>query len=163
VNIYLGTDRLDDALAEAKRTMEIDPDYVYFEPNLALVYRDQGRLQEALEIYQRLEQTRQRPSSGLVITYARLGRTDDARKALARLTSAAETGYVPGELIAAAYLSLGDKESAIQWLNRAVEEHSGAIHSIAFAPEFRALRGDRRFAEILRRIGLDPGQLPGRP
>jgi tetratricopeptide (TPR) repeat protein len=75
VIIYLANDRFDDAMAEAKRTMEIDPNYVYFEPNLALVYRQEGKLREALDIYVRLQQTSHKPTAGLAITYARLGQT----------------------------------------------------------------------------------------
>lgn len=56
---------LDQATAEAQRTMEIDPNYVYFEPNLARVYRQEGKLAEALEIYLRGEGTRE-ISRGLV-------------------------------------------------------------------------------------------------
>ena len=41
--IDLANGRLDAAFGAAKRTMEIDPNYLYFEPNLALVYRGAGQ------------------------------------------------------------------------------------------------------------------------
>src|SRR3954469_19009632 len=78
VMIYLANDRFDEATAEAQRTMEIDPNYVYFEPPLALVYRQEGKLAEALEIYLRLEETRPQSRAGLAITYAGLGRKEEA-------------------------------------------------------------------------------------
>ncbi|MEY2545855.1 MAG: hypothetical protein QOG48_972 [Verrucomicrobiota bacterium] len=159
VYIYVANDRLDEALAEAKRTMEIDPNYIYFEPNLALVYREQGKLREALEIYQRLEQTRHEPSGGLAITYARLGRKEEARNSLRELIRVANSKYFAGEVIASVYVALGENDEAMRWINRAVEEHSGAIHGISVAREFRPLRFDPRFAEVLRRIGLDPAKI----
>src|SRR4029077_13208407 len=125
VMVYLGNDRIDEALAEAKRTMEIDPDYIYFEPNLALVYRQQGKLLEALDIYLRLQQTKHQPTAGLAITYARLGRKEEARKVLSELIRIANTGYFPGEAIASVYAALGEKDEAFRWLDRAVTEHSG--------------------------------------
>jgi adenylate cyclase len=162
VAAYVANDRLNDAFEAAKRTMEVDPNYIYFEPDLALVYREQGKLREALEIYQRLEQTRKQPTAGLAITYARLGKKNEARKVLEQLIQKSKSGYFPGEQIASVYVALDEREEAFRWLERAVEEHSGPIHAIAFTPEFRPLRSDPRFANLLRRIGLDPTKLSTR-
>jgi adenylate cyclase len=158
VVIYLANDRFDDAMAEAKRTMEIDPNYVYFEPNLALVYREEGKLREALDIYVRLQQTSHKPTAGLAITYARLGQTAQARQALLQLIQIANETYFPGEEIAAVWGALGEKEEAFRWLDRAIKEHSGAIHGIGFKRDLEPLHSDPRFADCLRRIGLDPAK-----
>ncbi len=158
VDAYVKMSRLDEALAAAKRTMEIDPNYVYFEPDLALVYREQGKLAEALEIYLRVENATHQPTAGLAITYARLGKKDEARKILAELIEIANTGYFPGDQIASVYVALGENDEAFRWLDRAITEHSAPIHSIGFSPEFRALHSDPRFPDLLRRIGLDPAK-----
>lgn len=157
VSALVRADRLEDALLEAKRTLEIDSNYVYFEPALALVYREQGKLQDALSIYLRLQQTRQHPDDdGLAITYARLGRKDEAAKILDELIHETGTRYIAPERIAAIYVALGDHDEAFRWLNRGIEEHSARIHEVAFARQYRPLRSDPRFPEFLRRIGLDP-------
>ena len=159
VSAYLANGRLDDAFTAAKRTMEIDPDYIYFEPNLAMVYREQGKLKEALEIYQRLEKSRKQPTAGLAITYARLGRKEEAKRVLSQLVEIANTRYFPGEQIASVYAALGEHDAAFRWIERAITEHSGPIHVLGFAPEFKPLRADPRFPDVLRRIGLDPVKL----
>ncbi len=158
VSAFVANDRLDDAFTAAKRTMEIDPNYVYFEPALALVYREQGKLKEALEIYQRLEQTRNQPTAGLAITYARLGRKDDARRVVNQLIERANRYYFPGDQIASVFVALGDNDEAFRWIDRAIEEHSATSPQIAYGREFRALRSEARFADVLRKIGLDPAK-----
>src|SRR4051812_19522118 len=158
VLIELANDRFDQATAEAQRTMEIDPNYVYFEPNLARVYRQEGKLAEALEIYLREEETRHQPMAGLAITYAGLGRKEEARTVLNQLIQQADSTYFPGEEIASVYVSLGENDEAIHWLQRAVFEHSGAIHGISFSRELRPLHSDPRFVALLRQIGLDPAK-----
>ncbi len=60
--------------------------------------------------------------------------------------------------MAAVYVALGEKDEAFRWLARAFEEHSGSFYSYLFRPEFRALRSDPRFADLLRRIGIDPAK-----
>ncbi len=156
VSNFVTRNRLDEALAAAKRTMEIDPNYAYFEPALALVYREQGKLQEARDIYLRVAQTSGQPSAGLAITYARMGKKDDARRVLEELLLLAKERYYAGDQIAAVYVALGDKDAAFRWLNRAIDEHSAPIHRIAFDPDFKELWGDPRFSPLLARIGLDP-------
>ena len=136
--------------------MEIDPNYVYFEPDLALVYREQGKLNEALDIYLRVAQASKQPSAGLAITYARLDRAAEAKKVLDELINVANTRYFPGEQIASVYVALGNKDEAFRWLDRAMDERSGPIHSLAVRPEFKPLYSDPRFARALKRIGLDP-------
>ena len=162
VMIYLANNRFDEAMAEAKRTMEIDPSYVYFEPNLALVYREEGKLREALDIYVRLEQTRHQPTAGLALTYARLGQTAQARQALTELIHIANVTYFPGEEIAAVYLALGEKKKrfggSIARLMSTREQYMELVSCVDLEP----LRSDPRFAERLRRIGLDPAKKPAR-
>jgi hypothetical protein len=92
------------------------------------------------------------PSSGLAITYSRMGRQTEAQNILAQLIQAREKRYVSAPLIAAVSTALGDKEEAFRWLERAYEEHSGVLQWVAFLPEFRALHSDARFPHLLQRI-----------
>ena len=95
---------------------------------------------------------------GLAITYAGLSQKEEARKVLNQLIQQADSTYFPGEEIAAVYVSLGENDEAIHWLERAVSEHSGAIQNISFSRDLRPLHSDPRFVALLRRIGLDPAK-----
>jgi tetratricopeptide (TPR) repeat protein len=85
-----------------------------------------------------------------------MGRREDARRVLDQLIEKSRQQYVAADSIAAVYVALGEKDEALRWLERAVEEHSGSFYSYMFRPEFRALRADPGFADLIRRIGIDP-------
>jgi serine/threonine-protein kinase len=149
---YLANDRIDDAIVEGQRTLQLDPNYFYLDSVLAAAYREKGDFDDAIALYTRAQDTTNLPSSGLAITYARMGRQTDARNILARLVQARGKRYVSAPLIAAVSTALGDKEEAFRWLETAYEEHSGVLQWIAFLPEFRALHSDARFPHLLQRI-----------
>jgi TolB-like protein/cytochrome c-type biogenesis protein CcmH/NrfG len=149
---YLASDRIDDAVIEGQRTLQLDPNYFYLDSVLAAAYREKGNFDDAIALYTRAQDTTNLPSSGLAITYTRMGRETDARNIFARLIQARETRYVSAPLIAAVSVALGDKEEAFRWLETAYAEHSGVLQWIAFLPEFRALHSDARFPQLLRRI-----------
>src|SRR5881398_2221368 len=149
---YLANDRIDDAVIEGQRTLQLDPNYFYLDSNLAAAYREKGNFPEAIALYTKAQEATHLPSSGLAITYTRMGRHIDAQNILVQLLQAREKRYVSAPLIAAVSVALGDKEGAFRELERAYVEHSGVLQWIAFLPEFRALRSDARFPQLLRRI-----------
>jgi eukaryotic-like serine/threonine-protein kinase len=156
---YLANDRVDDAVVEGQRTLQLDPNYFYLDSVLAAAYREKGNFPEAIALYTKAQEATHLPSSGLAITYARMGRQPEAQNIRAQLLQAREKRYVSAPLIAAVSTALGDKEEAFHWLERAYEEHSGVLQWIAFLPEFRALRSDARFPHLLRRIGVSQNSI----
>ena len=158
--LFLYSDRLDDAVAAAKRTLTLDPNYNYLEPTLARVYREQGKLEDALALYLKAQQGTHEPNAGLAIAYARLGRITEAQRMLQQLIDKANRGYVAGEQIACVFVALDNHDEAFRWLNRAVDEHSGNV--ITIHRELRPLYSDSRFPLLLRRMGIDPAKVVGR-
>ena len=150
---YLANDQIDEAISEGQRTLQLDPNYFYLDSDLAAAYREKGNFAEAITLYTKAEEATHLPSSGLAITYARMGRQVEARNILAQLLQAREKRYVSAPLIAAVAVALGDNEGAFRELERAYAEHSGILQWIAFLPEFRALHSDARFPDLVRRIG----------
>jgi serine/threonine-protein kinase len=151
---YLANDRIDDAINEGQRTLQLDPNYFYLDSNLAAAYREKGDFAEAISLYNKAQEATHFPSSGLAITYARMGRQAEAREILDQLVQESEKRYVSAPSIAAVYVAFGEKEEAFRWLDRAFAEHSGILQWIAFLPEFRPLHSDARFPHLLRRIGV---------
>jgi len=63
--------------------------------------------------------------------------------------------FVAASQVAAAYSLAGDKDKAFQWLDKAYAERDGEdITLLKCDPSYKNLRGDPRFADLLRRLGL---------
>src|SRR5205814_9845214 len=48
---YLANDRIDDAIIEGQRTLQLDPNYFYMDSALAAAYREKGQFAEAISLY----------------------------------------------------------------------------------------------------------------
>src|SRR5438270_12893033 len=156
---YLANDQIDEAISDGQRTLLLDPNYFYLDSDLAAAYREKGNFAEAIALYTKAQEAIHLPSSGLAITYARMGRETEAQNILAQLLQAREKRYVSAPVIAAVYVAFGDKEEAFRWLERAFAEHSGILQWIAFLPEFRPLHSDARFPYLLRRIRVSQNSI----
>ena len=111
---------------------------------------------EAVAEYQRLQRAMGgQPLWGLAITYARMGKTADARTILDELLKRSERQYVSPDEIALVYASLGEKDQAFAWLDRAYEARSAfLITRILGCSNYDPLRSDPRFDALLRKIGI---------
>src|SRR6266700_1808095 len=159
---YRSADRIEDAINAGQRSVQLDPNYVYFAPPLADAYREKGDFNEAAVLYEKAQAAIHFPSPGLGIAYANMGRREDAQRILNQLIEKSRQQYVAADSIAAVYATLGEKDQALRWLDRAFEEHSGGFYSFMFRPEFRPLRSDPRFADLLRLTGIDSAKVPNR-
>jgi len=148
----------DEAIAAGERALQLDPTFAHYgEPALAALYREIGRFDDAIALYKKAHDLTGRPGFGLAITYARMSRRKEALETLEG--AIAGWGYRPGDAIAHVHVALGAYDDAIRDLERACEQRSSSLHSVGIAPEFVPLRSDKRFLSILKRIGIEPGQL----
>jgi serine/threonine-protein kinase len=158
-SVYLTCNRLDDAVAEAQRTESLAPNSVYENSALGRAYREKGMLAEAVTIFTRSSAATGVLQPGLAITYAKMGRKDDALRVLEQITNFGRTHYVAGDEIASIYVALGDNDAAFQWLERAYQERSGSLRGVLSQPMFRSLYSDPRYANLVKRIGFDPAKV----
>jgi TolB-like protein/DNA-binding winged helix-turn-helix (wHTH) protein/tetratricopeptide (TPR) repeat protein len=91
----------------------------------------------------------------LIRAYAHAGRRTDALRLLAELKKRKQAGYIPAAAFVNAYLGLGDNEQAFVWLEKAYTEQSIILQWVKVHPYFDPIRGDRRFADLVRRVGLN--------
>jgi TolB-like protein/Flp pilus assembly protein TadD len=152
---YVAVGRFDEAVTTANRMLQVDPNYLYVSPARALARRAKGDWAEAAAIYEKAQEQTHSPSYGLAITYARMGRTEDARRILDQLIELSRRQYVSADKMAVIHVALNEPDEAFRWLERAFDEHSAPLYSHLCYPDFRPLRADPRFADLLRRMGLD--------
>ena len=55
---YLANDRIDDAITEGQRTLQLDPNYFYLDSVLASAYREKGNFPEAIALYDQRQRRR---------------------------------------------------------------------------------------------------------
>ncbi len=96
-------------------------------------------------------------SSGLFVKLVDAAERPADRPAAIRIAERRlAAGQVPIVMAARFFASLGERDRAIELLQRAVEQHAPFITYLGRWVEFRRLDGDPRYGAILRRIGLPP-------
>jgi hypothetical protein len=83
------------------------------------------------------------------------------REAAETLAARARTQYVMALSVASLYAQAGEKKAAIDWLERAYQQHGALLEHIRISPEFKELRPDPRFQDLLRRLNLADDQIGG--
>ena len=86
--------------------------------------------------------------------YGVSGAKAEARKILDTLHLLSSKKFVTSYGFALVYAGLDEKEQAFQWLNKAFEEHSCWLVWLKTDPRWEPLSSDKRFAELVHRVGL---------
>jgi hypothetical protein len=86
--------------------------------------------------------------------YAVAGKTDEARGVLSELKALSRDRYVLPFGIAVIYTGLGEKDEAIDWLEKAYEERNGWMVYLREEPRLEPLRSDPRFQDLLARMNF---------
>ena len=149
----------DRAIEQLQKTIEMDPNFVRARFDLGLMYAESGRYDEALAEFQSaisISGSTIEILPALGFTYGLAGKRTEALKVLEELNEQSKRRHVSAFLIAVVYIGLGEKNQALDWLEKAREEHNNSLPFLNVDPLFDSLRSDPRFQDLLRRIGLPP-------
>jgi TolB-like protein/DNA-binding winged helix-turn-helix (wHTH) protein/Flp pilus assembly protein TadD len=150
--------RYDEATHELRSALAVRPDDAKALWVLGFVLIANRQPEEAILALERaVSITHRSPAAiGLLVrAYADAGRPTDALRLLSELKSLKQARYVPAAAFVLAYLGLGDYDQTFAWLERACQEKSNILLFLKVHPFFDPMRGDARFADLLRRVGLD--------
>ncbi|HXU09072.1 MAG TPA: tetratricopeptide repeat protein, partial [Blastocatellia bacterium] len=145
----------DEAIAHCRRLLEVDPNFFPALRYLGLAYEQKGMHKEAIAEFAKGVKLSASPLmiSLLGHAYAVSGNKAEARRILAELDQQKQR-YVSPYTVATIYAGLGDRDQAFKWLEKAFEERDIWLMNLAVDPQLTPLRADRRFADLLKRIGL---------
>jgi TolB-like protein/Tfp pilus assembly protein PilF len=148
--------RYDEAIAQYKRTLVSNPNFARAHRALGWAYGSKGMYPEAIaETRTSIELDHASVGKGyLGLWLAKSGKRDEAVKLLSELKQEAARGYVQGYTLALVYIGLGDKEEALNYLERHMSSRAETANSYAVAPELDVLRSEPRFKEMLKRMNL---------
>jgi TolB-like protein/Tfp pilus assembly protein PilF len=147
------------AIKELNNALEVDPNHYLTYLGLGWAYEAMGRYEEAVRFYLRYidlagESKNREPS--LAGCYALMGKQEEARKMLSSYIEYSKENYVPSVTVASVFSVLGDKEQAFAWLEKAVHERDPfLLMFLKTLHKFDPLRSDPRYADLLKRIGLE--------
>ena len=82
----------------------------------------------------------------------------EALRALAEIEKLAERGRPFASQAAGVRAALGNKEQALDWLDRAHLRHEGPLVWLAIDPRFDPLRDEPRFRALLRLMRLSAAE-----
>ena len=166
INAALGqafyyTRQYDQAIEQLQKTLELDPNLGVARAFLALAYLQKSMNKEAIAEFEK----------GLVIShghvwaladlgyaYAVAGRRTEAEKLLDQVNHLSRQEFVPADAMGHIYVGLGENGKAFEWLEKGYERHSLGLAGVDLKvdPLWDPLRSDPRFADLLRRMNLQP-------
>ncbi len=149
----------DRAIEQYRKSLELDRNFVLAHLYLGLAYAQETMYEKAIHAFQ--EATMLSGGSTAMVAalgygHAVSGNTGEAKKVLEELKEFSKRRYVSPYDLATIHTGLGENDEAFAWLHRACEERSCPLVYLNVEPIFVKLRTDRRFADLLRRIGLPP-------
>jgi DNA-binding winged helix-turn-helix (wHTH) protein/TolB-like protein/tetratricopeptide (TPR) repeat protein len=158
-HILFWSRRNDEAIAEYKKVIEMAPDFPLAQRELGLVYEQKGMYPEALEQLQKslalpTNYFKTMNTADLAHVYAVWGKISEARKVLEELIRDPKQRYASEYGIAVIYAGLGEKDKAIEWLNKAYEDRSFWMIWVKNDSRLDGLRSDSRFTDLLRRMKI---------
>jgi TolB-like protein/Tfp pilus assembly protein PilF len=151
--------RYDEAVEQCRRTLQMDPNFAVAHWHLGLAYEQKQLLDAAIEEFRKaisLSGGSPLMQAALGRAYAKAQKTHEANEMLNELNEVAKRQYASAYELATIYVALGNNEEAFQLLAKAYAEHSFHLVNLNVSPQFKLVRSDPRFHDLVQRIGLSP-------
>jgi TolB-like protein/Tfp pilus assembly protein PilF len=155
--IYYNARQYDEAIAQARRTIEQYPTFWLAYIWLGSAYREKKMYKDALEQFSQASKlSGNQPAIAALYGHALAlsGDVAGARKTLADLKQLAQTRYVSAIYFAGVYTGLGDNKTAMDWLDKAYTERNDRLVYLNVDPMADPLRSEPRFRDLMARLHL---------
>jgi serine/threonine-protein kinase len=156
--IYSDRREYDRAVEQFRKAIELDPTFYHAYDQWRAVETVRGRTQaiEAVNLAMRGVDPNLDDTAARARLAALQGKRAEALGLVEHWIEGCIRGNRPGKSCSAAqiYASIGERDLAIQWLERAYEERSPMLAYAKVMPYYDSLRSDPRFHTLLQRMGL---------
>ena len=147
--------RLPEARLQVKRALELDDRFAYAYLLQAQIAEREGKLEDALALIQKAMSFAGR--TPLLVSMwgyisGRAGNTPEALAAIEELKR--RPTYTLPLFLARVNAGLGRSDEAINWLEQAYTDRSESIVWLKVDPSLESLRGEARFKELVKRVGV---------
>jgi TolB-like protein/tetratricopeptide (TPR) repeat protein len=154
--LYLAR-RYDEAISQLRSSIELFPIDAFSHFVLGWCFIKKGNLTEAKAELQKATELDDLPwyIGAVGYAYAVSGDRAKAEETLRRLDDLAKRRYVTPNAYFLVYLGLGEKEKALDWLEKCYQDQDGACWSLQVDQLYDGLRNEPRFQALLKKVGLD--------
>lgn len=145
------------AMQETERLLKIFPNDDFLLWLRGNIYTQLENYPKAIESFLMRSVPTKETNWALGYAYAKSGETEKARKIIEFLKEKSKTRYIPPSFIGAIYLGLNEKDTAMQYLEKAAEVNDYWLSTYELDPWFDPIRNDPRFLLIQKNIfGSNP-------
>ena len=149
--------RYDEAMVQLRSSQELFPIDAFSHFALGLCLIKEGHVAEARVELQKATELDDLPwyLGWLGYVYAVSGDRAKAEEILRDLGQLAKKRYVTPNACVPVYLGLGEKEKALEWLEKSYQDQDGVCWQLKIDSLYDGIRNEPRFQALLTKVGLD--------
>jgi serine/threonine protein kinase/Tfp pilus assembly protein PilF len=154
--IFYFAGQYDQAIRQYQKTLEMDPGFIRAYVTLGSAFGQKRMHKEAIDYFKKAMKLSgdRLKIAALGRAYALAGKKKEALGIIEELEELSQHRYVSPYCMALIYASLNEKDSAIEWLNKAYDKHVSELIYMNVDPYLDNLRMDPRFTILLKKMGL---------
>lgn len=148
--------RYDEAVTQLKQVLEMERDF----PRAHIIvfaYLEQSKIDAALRDIAESPELQDGPFKWMLKAYAhgRAGHKTEAQRFIRKLESERSKRYINSGKMIIAYLGYGDREQALSWIEKGLDERSSTLVYLKVDPVYDPLRSEPRFQAVLSKLNFE--------
>jgi TolB-like protein/Tfp pilus assembly protein PilF len=153
---YLHARQFDRAITQLQKVLTTNPDFYLARVTLGMAYVQKAEFDKAIaELTRALEADRLPVVLGVLgHAFGIAGQRERAVQIMEELEELSNRAYVPPYSVGLIHASLGEKDEAFVWFERAFAAHNEWLNWLKVAPEVDSLRADERFRQLILKLNL---------
>jgi pentatricopeptide repeat protein len=158
-NMYIFAERYDDAITQAERMLEMDPQMRISIEMKGWSIGMKGDWYAAIPYFEEVHRLTKHPLKGLMglgFAYAKTGQHEKAMDVIRKMEQRQreEPDSVIDADLAAVWFGLGNMDKTFYYLNQCIDKRMGPVAYFLEYPAYRAIKDDPRYLELRKKTGL---------